>query len=80
MVPQITLAYPLRVAIAKSARQLSYRMDGPGFESQSDVRTGSGSNPDSVSFRGVKLPEREADQSVSSSVECIYRVLPSAPV
>lgn len=48
-------------------------MDGLVFESQSDVRT----NPDSASFRGVKLPEREVDKSLSSSAECIY---PSVPL
>lgn len=71
--PQISLAYPLRVAVAKWGRQIGYGMDGPGFESQSDVRT----NPDSASLRGVKLPEREVDKSLSSSAECIY---PSAPL
>ena len=72
-VPQITLAYALRVAVAKWARQIGYGMDGPEFESQSDVRT----NPDSASSHGVRLPRREVDQSLSSSVECIY---PSVPL
>lgn len=47
-------------------------MDGPGFGSQSDVRT----NPDSASLRGVNLPRHEDDQSLSSNAECIY---PSVP-
>lgn len=72
-VPQITLAYPLRVAVAKWTRQIGYGVDGPGFESQSDVRT----NPDSASLRGVKFPEREVDQPLSSSAEWIY---PSVPL
>lgn len=56
-VPQMTLAYPLRVAVDKWARQIGYGMDGPGFKSQTDVRT----NPESASFRRVKLSEREVD-------------------
>ena len=48
-------------------------MDGPGFESQSDVRI----NPGSASLHGVKLTRREVDQSLSSGAECIY---PSVPL